>query len=73
MVYFGYYLVNPHVQTVQNMSGKGGYRVLQAELGAAKVYPILKKTAVNAVLKKQIRPQFSKYRFQNESALGHKL
>ena len=23
--------------------------------------------------KKQIRPQFSKYRFQNESALGHKL
>ena len=24
MVYFGYNLVNPHVQTVQNMYGKGG-------------------------------------------------
>ena len=24
MVYFGCYLVNPHVQTVQNMYGKGG-------------------------------------------------
>ena len=24
MVYFGYHLVNPHVQTVQNMYGKGG-------------------------------------------------
>ena len=23
-VYFGWYLVNPHVQTVQNMHGKGG-------------------------------------------------
>ena len=26
MVYFGWYLVNPHVQVVQNMFDKGGYR-----------------------------------------------
>ena len=31
---------------------QGGYTVFQAELRAAKVYPIFKKTAVNAVLKK---------------------
>ena len=27
VVYFGCYLVNPHVQTVQNMCAKGGYMV----------------------------------------------
>ena len=36
-------MVNPHVQAVQNMCGKGGYRVFQTELGAAEVYPIFKK------------------------------
>ena len=36
MVYFGYHLVNPHVLAVQNMYAKGGQRVFQAELGAAK-------------------------------------
>ena len=32
--------------------------MFQAELGAAEVYPIFKKTAVNAVLKKQAGSQF---------------
>ena len=32
MVYFGWHLVNPHVQPVQNMYGKGGSRVYKAEL-----------------------------------------
>ena len=32
-----------------------------------------KKKNVNAVSKKQAWSQFSKYRFQNESALAHKL
>ena len=32
-------LVNPHVQTVQNMYGKGGLRVFKAKLWTAKVDP----------------------------------
>ena len=39
MVYFGYHLVKPHVQTIQNMYGKGGYGVFKAELRAAEVDP----------------------------------
>ena len=44
MVYFECLQVNPHIQAVQNMCGKGGWRVFQAELRAAEVYPILEKT-----------------------------
>ena len=39
-------LVNPHVQTVQNICGKGGYRPVEGVLGrvgAAEVYPIFDK------------------------------
>ena len=36
------YLVNPHVQTVQNMYGKGVQRVLKAEFRAAQVDPRFK-------------------------------
>ena len=39
MVYFRWYLVNPHVQTVQNMYSKGGERVCKAELRPVKVDP----------------------------------
>ena len=53
MLYFGCLLVNPHVQAVQNMCGKGGLWVFQAELGAAEVYPnFQKKESVFAVSKK---------------------
>ena len=51
MVYFGWYLVNPHVQVVQNMFGKGGYRGFKAKVQAPKVDPQNTKTE-NAVLKK---------------------
>jgi len=43
MVYFECLQVNPHIQAVQNMSGKGGWRVFQAELQAGEVYPIFQK------------------------------
>ena len=43
MVYFRCYLVNPHVQAVQIMCGKGGKRVLKAKLWAAKVDPCFEK------------------------------
>ena len=39
MVYFGWYLVNPHIQGIQNMYGKGGQGVLKAKLRAAEVDP----------------------------------
>ena len=37
MVYFLWYVVNPHVQTVQNIYGKGGEGVFRAELRPAAV------------------------------------
>ena len=37
MVYFECLQVNPHIQAVQNMCGKGGKRVFWAELGAVEV------------------------------------
>ena len=43
MVYFGCLQVNPHIQAVQNMCGKGGLRVFQAKLRADEVDPIFKK------------------------------
>ena len=43
MVYFGYHLVNPHVQTVQNMYGKGGQRVCKAELLPPEVDPYFER------------------------------
>ena len=43
MIYKRWYLVNPHVQTVQNMFGKGGYRVYKAELRPPKVDPYFKQ------------------------------
>ena len=36
MVYFGYHLVKAHVQTVQNMYGKGGVGSLQGRVTAAR-------------------------------------
>ena len=46
-------LVNPHVQTVQNMYGKGGKRVYKAELWPLKVDPYFeKKITVGGVTKK---------------------
>ena len=50
MVYFGYHLVNPHVQVVQNM---------YAELRTAEVDPrFIKKIAIIAVSKKRISQNF---------------
>ena len=43
MVYCKCYLVNPHVQTTQNMYGKGGWRVCKAELWLLKVDPYFKR------------------------------
>ena len=43
MAYIRWYLVNPYVQTFQNMYGKGWYGVSKAELRAAAVDPHLKK------------------------------
>ena len=60
MVCFRWYLVNPHVQVVQNMYGKGwveGTQVpgcLRLSYGRPKVYPILKKAF--AVFQKNISP-----------------
>ena len=53
MVYFGYHLVNPHVQTVQNLYGKGGQRVSKTELWPLKVDPYFerKKIALRGVTK----------------------
>ena len=45
MVYFLWYLVNPHVKKVQNMYGKGGQRVSKAELRPLKVDPYFKITS----------------------------
>ena len=42
IVYYRRYLVNPHVQTVQNIYGKGVQVVLKAELWAAQVDPRFK-------------------------------
>ena len=39
MAYFRWYLVNPHVQVVQNMCAKGGQGVFKAVLWAAEVDP----------------------------------
>ena len=59
MAYIRWYLVNPHVQKIQNMYGKGGKRVSKAELQTAKVDPYFerKKTPL-AVFQKASRPQF---------------
>ena len=37
MVYFGWYLVNPHVQRIQNMYGKGGREYLRPSYGQPKL------------------------------------
>ena len=39
MVYIAIRILNPHVQRVQNMCGKGGYRVSKAKLQTAEVDP----------------------------------
>ena len=52
MVYSRCFLVNPHVQAVQNMSGKGGWRMFQAELRAGEVYPIFRKREAYTIGKK---------------------
>ena len=41
-----WYVVNPHVQMVQDMYGKGGKGVFKAELRAAEVDPHLEKKAL---------------------------
>ena len=53
MVYFGYHLVKAYVQTVQNMYGKGGWRVSKAELRPPEVDPYFerKKIALGGVTK----------------------
>ena len=53
MVYFGYHLVKAHVQTVQNMYGKGGQGVCKAELRPPEVDPYFerKKIALGGVTK----------------------
>ena len=43
MVYFKCFKVNPNVQTVQNMYGKGGKRVCKAKLWPLKVDPYFKR------------------------------
>ena len=59
MVYFGYHLVKAHVQTVQNMYGKGGQRVCKAELRPPEVDPYFerKKIGLDGVANLG-RPQF---------------
>ena len=44
--YFGCHLVNPHVQTVQNMYGKGGQRVCKAELRPPEVDPYFERKKI---------------------------
>ena len=54
MVYFGCHLVNPHVQTAQNMYGKGGVRSLQGRVTAAQSWPLFqvrKKNSLGGVTK----------------------
>ena len=47
MVYFGYHLVNPHVQTVQNMYGKGqGGRTWQAFGGGKTGHETFRQTRI---------------------------
>ena len=46
MVYFGCHQVNPYVQTVQNMYGKGGERVGKAELRPPEVDPYFKRKKI---------------------------
>ena len=41
------YLVNPHVQTVQNMYGKGGQRVSKAELRPPEVGPYFERKKIS--------------------------
>ena len=41
MVYIAIHILNPHVQRVWKMCGKGGYRVSKAELWTAEVDPYL--------------------------------
>ena len=47
MVYYKCYLVNPHVQTVQNMYGKGGKRVCKAELRPPEVDPYFERKKIS--------------------------
>ena len=72
IVYFRCVLVNPHVQVVQNMCGKGGYRVFQAELGAAEVYPLFqtKKNSCKCGVKKTSRVAISKISLPKQISVG---
>ena len=47
MVYFGYHLVKAHVQTVQNMYGKGGWGVCKAELQPPEVDPYFERKKIS--------------------------
>ena len=47
MVYFGYHLVKAHVQTVQNMYGKGGWGVCKAELRPPEVDPYFERKKIS--------------------------
>ena len=59
MVYKSRYLVIPHVQTVQNMYGKGRKRGSKAELQPAEVAPYFKREKIPQAVFLQIRqPQF---------------
>ena len=67
MVYFGCYLLSRRFRICL---AKGG-RVFKAELRAPEVDPRFERKL--QCQKEQARPQFSKYRFQNESAASHSL
>ena len=59
MLYFGNHLMNPRVQVVQNMYGKGGKGVCKADLQPPEVDPYFeRKKSPRAVLEKLGRPQF---------------
>ena len=52
MAYFGCYLVNPHVQTVQNMCGKGGRWCFGLSYGRPKLGECDKMGSVSKIMRR---------------------
>ena len=52
MVHFGWYVVNPHVQAVQNMCGQRWVEGVLGQVIGGQFYHIFNKKSVFAVLKK---------------------
>ena len=71
MVYSRCLLVNPHVQAVQKMCGKGGYMVFKADLRAAKCLPIIqnKEKHICGVKKKYISQNLRYWALKRKSLL----